>query len=71
MNVKRYNTFHEIDNDLKILKLQREIDKENLKLNYQSTKNNFYPTSLLGGFGGIVQKIAISMIAKKLLKKLR
>jgi len=71
MNVKRYSTFEEIDTDLKILRLQRDIDKENLKLTYQSTKNNLYPTNLLGGFSGIIQKIVISMVAKKLLKKLR
>lgn len=69
MNVKRYNTFKEIDTDLKILSLQREIDKENLKLTFQSTKNNFYPTNILGGFSGIVKKIAISLVAKKLLRK--
>ena len=69
MNVKRYNTFNEIDNDLKILSLQREIDKENLKLTFQNTKNNFYPTNILGGFSGIVKKIALSLVAKKLLKR--
>jgi len=71
MNTKRYSTFQEIDTDLKILRLQQDIEKENLKLTYQSAKNNFYPTSLLGGFSGIIQKIVISMVAKKVLKKLR
>ena len=70
MNPKRYTTFEEIDTDLKILNLQRQIDRENLKLTYQSTTKNFYPTNLLGGFGGIVKKLAISLVAKKFLKKL-
>ncbi len=70
MKPKRYNTFSEIDTDLKILKLQREIDTENLKLTYQRTRNSFYVTNLLGGFGGLAKKLAISLFAKKLLKKL-
>ena len=71
MNPKRYSTFDEIDTDLKILNLQREIDRESLKLTYQSTTKNFYPTNLLGGFGGILQKLALSFVAGKLLKKFK
>ena len=63
------SSFAEIDNDLKILALQQEIHKEGLKLNYQNTKNSIYPTNLMGGFGGIVQKLIISLVAKKVLKK--
>jgi len=66
---KRYTSFKEIDQDLKILKLQQEIDKENLKLTFQTAKNRIYPTSLLGGFSGIFKKFVISLVAKKLLKK--
>ena len=46
MNPKRYTTFEEIDTDLKILNLQRQIDRENLKLTYQSPLyylKNFVP----------------------------
>ena len=66
---KRYKSFTEIDQDLKILKLQQEIDRENLKLTFRTAKSNLYPTNMLGGLGGIIKKLAISMIAKKLLKK--
>ncbi len=66
---KRYTSFKEIDQDLKILKLQQEIDKENLKLNFQMAKNSIYPTNLMGGLGGIVKNLVISLVAKKLLKK--
>lgn len=66
---KRYTSFTEIDQDLKILKLQQEIDKENLKLNVQTAKNSIYPTNLMGGVGGIVQKLVISLVAKKLINK--
>lgn len=68
---KRYTSFKEIDQDLKILKLQQEIDRENLKLTFKSTKNNLYPTHLLGGVGGILQKLIISVVAKKLLNKFK
>lgn len=68
---KKYTSFHQIDQDLKILKLQQEIDRENLKLTFQNTKSNLYPTSLLGGVGGILKKLVISMFAKKLLKKFK
>jgi hypothetical protein len=66
---KRYSSFDEIDQDLKILKLERDIDRENLKLTFRKAKSNLYPTSLLGGFGGIVKKFLISLFAKKVLNK--
>lgn len=68
---KRYSTFKEIDNDLRILRLQREIDREALKLNYQEVRSSFYPTQLLGGISGIVQKIALTVVAKKILRIFR
>jgi len=66
---KRYKSFTEIDQDLKILKLQQEIDRENLKLTFRTAKSSLYPANILGGFGGIIKKLAISIVAKKLLKK--
>ncbi|MEH6679559.1 MAG: DUF6327 family protein [Sediminicola sp.] len=69
MIAKKYNSFEEIDHRLKILKLQRKIDGESLKLNFNRTKESFYPTNLLGGFGGVLQKILITLIAKKIFKK--
>jgi hypothetical protein len=67
---KKYSSFREINNDLRILKLQQEIDKESLRLNYRRAKSSFSPTNLLGGFGGIIQTLLISLVAKKVLKKL-
>ncbi|MDL5510279.1 DUF6327 family protein [Arenibacter sp. M-2] len=64
-----FTSFEEIDQRLTILKLQREIDKEQLRLHVNRTKANFYPTKLLGGVGGIAQKLLISFVAKKLLKR--
>lgn len=64
-----FNSFDEIDQKLKILKLQREIDKEQLKLHINNVKTTFYPTNLLGGASGIAQKLIISFVVKKLLRK--
>jgi len=66
---KKYTSFDQIDQDLKILKLERDIDLENLKLTARQAKSNLYPTSLLGGVGGIVKKFLISIFAKKVLNK--
>ncbi|MDO6516151.1 hypothetical protein SAMN05421766_101281 [Zobellia uliginosa] len=66
---KKYTSFEQIDQDLKILKLEQEIGRENFKMHVQITKNSLYPTHLLGGFSGIIQKLTLSMVAKKLLKK--
>lgn len=66
----QYTSFEEIDRDLKILKLQRQIEEENVKLAIQNTKKELYPTNILGGLAPLIQKVAISIIAKKLLKKL-
>ncbi len=66
---KKYTSFKEIDNDLKILKLQREIDLENLKMNFNQTKHSLQPSSLLGGFGGLVKSFLVSLFARKVLKK--
>lgn len=67
--MKHYSSFTEIDQRLKILSLQREIDKESLKLNLNRLKMDLYPTRFLGGFKGIIKKTLISFIATKLLKR--
>lgn len=66
---KKYSSFEQIDQDLKILRLQQEIDRENLKMTFHQAKSNLYPTSLLGGVGGIIKKFLISLFAKKVLNK--
>ncbi|MGB3150646.1 MAG: DUF6327 family protein [Maribacter sp.] len=69
MKKRNYTSFSEIDNDLKILSLEQEVARESIKYNYQNVKNSIYPTNLLGGFSGIVQKLIVSLVAKKVLKK--
>jgi hypothetical protein len=66
---KQYASFEEINQDLRILKLQREVDKEYLKLNIQHVKNSLYPTNLLGGVGGITKKLLLTLMVKKIVEK--
>lgn len=60
-----YNSFEQIDQRLKILKLQREIHKESIKFCLNNTKTNFYPKGLLCVISGFMQKIAEVLIALK------
>ncbi|MFD2604615.1 DUF6327 family protein [Euzebyella marina] len=66
---KKYTSFKEIDQDLKILKLQQEIERENMKLSFNTAKSSLYPTNLLGGVGGVLQKLIMSLVARKVMKK--
>lgn len=44
--MREYKSYEEIDTDLKILKLQQEIHKEEVKLNYKLTKKYGSPMAL-------------------------
>jgi len=52
-----YSTYDDIDHDLKILKLQTEIDKEKMKINVEEIKEDISPVSIISGI--------VSSIAKK------
>ncbi|MBD0777961.1 hypothetical protein HPE56_09155 [Maribacter sp. ANRC-HE7] len=65
--MKQYNSFTEIDKQLKILHLQREIDLEGFKLNVNRFKSDLYPSQLLGGLKGMVQKTLISYVLQRFL----
>nr|WP_297784298.1 DUF6327 family protein [uncultured Allomuricauda sp.] len=66
----QYTSFNEIDRDLKVLKLQRQIEEEKVKLAIHNTKEELYPTNILSGLAPLIQKVAITLIAKKIMKKL-
>ncbi|WP_228236624.1 DUF6327 family protein [Allomuricauda sp. M10] len=70
MMQKQYTSFEAIEQDLKILNLERQIDEEKLKRSIQNAKKELYPVNVLGGMAPIIQKVAISLIAKKILKKI-
>lgn len=72
-----YNSFEEVDRQLKILWLQKEIARENIKLGIKKTKTGLYPKNLLGGMdtvgstGGFIQSMLITFITGKILKLLK
>ncbi|MCG2459215.1 DUF6327 family protein [Flavobacteriaceae bacterium F89] len=71
MRQRQFTSFDEIDERLKILKLQREIDQESIKLNWNRTKSGLNPANILGNIGGLLPKLIISFMAGKLMKRLR
>ncbi|MFD1094516.1 DUF6327 family protein [Salegentibacter chungangensis] len=64
--MKQYSSFEEIDRDLKILKLQTQIDKEEIKLTFEQTKDSLSPVSMIGSiFGSVLQKaLVLKAVAK-------
>lgn len=71
MRQTHFKSFDEIDQRLKILRLQKEIDQEGIKFNWNKTKTSLHPTHIMGNFGGVLPKLIISFLAGKLMKKLR
>ena len=56
--MKEYSSFEEIERDIKILKLQNQIDKEEVKLSIERTKEALSPLSLLGSsMRGALKKV--------------
>ncbi len=64
---KNYSNFEEIDKDLRILRLQSEITKEELKLSLHDTKEELTPSKLVTG---IVGGVATSALLLKLVTPL-
>jgi hypothetical protein len=67
--IGKYNSFREIDNDLKILALEREINKEYTKYSVQELKTYFYPFNLIRSFDGFVASVIIPFVIRKVFKK--
>jgi len=73
MMTTEYRSFEEIDQRLKVLKLQREIDQESLKLHFRHAKIDVLPHKMLGGLGttltqnGTLKSMLIAYIVKKML----
>ena len=65
--MKEYSSFKEIDRDLEILKLQTQIDMEEIKLHFNQTKENLSPISLIGSIlGSIAKKVLELKVASKI-----
>lgn len=71
MTATKYSSFKEIDERLKVLKLQKEIAGEQFKLDVHKFRNTVHPANLLSGFSGFVQITLLSFVTKTLIKVLR
>ena len=69
MIAKKYSSFEEIDDRLRIVKLQKDISSESLKFNLKKSKETFYPSHVLGEFSGVIQKVLLGLVLKKIIKK--
>ena len=57
--MREYRSFEEVDRDLKILKLQNEIDKEELKLSIKRVKKEASPKELFKNLSAAVKEKAL------------
>ena len=64
--MKEYRSFEEIERDLKILKLQNEIDKEEVMLSFSRTKEALSPMSILSSAGQAAKRKAMEFKAMAL-----
>ncbi|TSJ46483.1 DUF6327 family protein [Fluviicola chungangensis] len=59
---KIYSSFEEIELDLQILKVQREIHAQKIKLNLEKTGENLQPINLLQDYIGESNRNTFSLI---------
>lgn len=65
--MRTYSSFEEIDKDLQILRLQTEIDKEEIKLSIDQVKGGLSPVSILGNtVASILQKALVLKAVSKI-----
>jgi hypothetical protein len=50
METKKYSSYAEIERDLEILKVQKDINYQKLVLSFQKTKESITPQNIVGGF---------------------
>lgn len=50
MERKKYSSYAELDRDLEILKLEKEINYQKLVLSFQKTKESITPQNIVNGF---------------------
>ncbi|RAV29418.1 hypothetical protein [Sinomicrobium soli] len=65
--MKVYTSFEEVDKDLKALRLQKDIAREEIKLNYHNLKDDLGFLNLVGKTTGYILKRALALkVARKL-----
>ena len=68
---RRFNSFEAIDEQLKILALKREIDKECAKLRVLDIKNHLYPVNLVRSMDGTIARVMIPLVISRIMKKIQ
>lgn len=80
MEVKKiYSSFEEIDRELEILKVEKELAHEKLKLSFEDTKDSITAKNLLGtvpgtavnilgALSGPIKNIGVSYLFKKIFR---
>lgn len=79
MERKKYTSYAEIDRDLEILDVEREIHYQKLTQSFDNTKESLNPANMigsvpkmalnvLGGLSGPIKNIGISFLLKKLFR---
>lgn len=79
MEKKKYASYAEIDRDLEILKLEKEIYYQKLLQSVDATKESLNPSNMmgsvpkvalnvLGGLSGPIKNLGISFLLKKLFR---
>ena len=66
-----YNSFEDIDNQLKIISLQKQIYKQQIKQNLRSSKASFSTTSIKSEIKNTLQVKLLEFITTKLIKIFR
>ena len=82
METKKYSSYAQIELELEILKIERELNLKKIVLNVQKTKESFMPInlirgfigdykSILSGYSGTILNIAIPILIKWITKRKR
>ncbi len=82
MGTKKYTSYAEIEQELAILKLEKEINYNKIKLNFERTKESIVPfqtitnvgnifSNFISGPYGTILKIAVPFVIKWFVNKKR
>lgn len=62
MEIKKYSSYAEIDHDLKILRVEREIHYQKIMLTVDKTKEGLMPSKTVSLVGDVLQKATTGTI---------
>ena len=72
MNNRIYKSFEEVDRDLKVLSLRRQIAQEEMKGDLIDIKKRFEPPEILSFLrDGVLKKLLFSWLVGVVIRKLR